>query len=517
MLPIHTEERAEYLVRVLIEMKKRWNWQISIICPVGDRNAYRHLTEPSGLLIDAPDYSRAADWESDPAAVSRIERNLSEAERIAGVPVGQWILASQQTIGCAFALPHLKFKPTAQNRFVLADNSEPYRIFLRMFGSAEEIMETTRPDLFLAYEWQKPWRSSVWMAAARRHIPRVGIRLSKLNGDHYFWTNDRTLFNDAADRLAHAKRQAGAPVSDLARSRIDAFRNRPLTVKYIRDKWDMLGKKSWLKWHVDWTRATLRQTARAATGNGRVEKSLGQIVEYNRKIIQAKRDRKYFRSFDYATLSSMKYIYFPMHKETDLPMVMQAPRWHDQRNSLQVLAAALPYGYRILAREHRMNMGTRPSHYYDQLSKLPNLTLVDPFGDQFDYIRNASLVVTENGSSGWEALLFNRPVISMSRTVYDGAGLARKVANQDEIGAEILKALSGPALVNEDEHERRLGWMLDAEFESTFPMNVDRAAEGADRLEGFLSSLEHDFNNALVDKRISVGKEAGAPGSSDAA
>ncbi len=92
-----------------------------------------------------------------------------------------------------------------------------------MFGFAEEVLAAVRPDLFLAYEWQKPWRSSVWMAAARLNIPRVSIRLSKLNGDHYFWTSDRTLFNDLADDLAREKRRVKAPVSDVARGRIEGF------------------------------------------------------------------------------------------------------------------------------------------------------------------------------------------------------------------------------------------------------------------------------------------------------
>ncbi len=113
--------------------------------------------------------------------------------------------------------------------------------------------------------------------------------------------------------------------------------------------------------------------------------------------------------------------------------------------------------------------------------------------------------------------MFNRPLISLSRTVYDGAGLSRKIVNQDEIGAEILKALAGPPLVDKEEHERRLGWMLDAEIETTFSMNLDRAGEGADRLEGVLSDLVHDFSKALVDKQKSVRKDAGIVGSSDAA
>jgi hypothetical protein len=490
LLPPHTEERADYLVRLLAALKARWQWKISILCPADDHDAFRPLTEPAGRLFTTLNYRKDCDWETDPAAVERVEARLSEAERASGVPVGQLLLAAQANIGCAFSLPHLKLKPSALTNRVLGDNEEPYRLYRRLFGFADDLVEGAKPDLLLAYEWEKPWRSNIWMAAARRNIPRIAIRRSKLNGDHYFWTTDRTFFNTASNTLAEIKVETNAAVSEAARKKIADFRNRPATVKYIREKWELHSKKSWLRWHKDWARAALKQAAATVAGRGKRGKSMfGQMLEHNRRIVQAGKDERFFKSFEDIELASMKYVYFPMHKETDLPLVFQAPRWHDQRNTIHVLAGALPAGYRLLAREHRFNVGKRPENYYEWLSRLPNVVLTDPFGDQFSYIRNASLVVTENGSSGWEGLMFNRPVITLSRTAYDGVGLARKVVNPDELGAVVLKAVAGPLVVDGDEYERRLGCMLDAEIETTFSMKLDRAGEGAERLEAMLADI----------------------------
>jgi hypothetical protein len=487
MLPSSTEERADYLARLVQVMKDRWDWRLSVLCARGDVEAFRPLTEPHGQIFASPHFRKPHDWENDPQASARIDELLFQAELAAEVTVGQLVLGCAANIGSSFTLPYTKQKHSNLAKRALADNSEPFRLFRRLYGFAEQVLDEAQPDLIVAYEWAKPWRANFWLAGARRNIPRVAIRRSKLNGGHYFWTQERAFYNQRANDLAERKSQSGAAISDRARERIENFQQRPVTVQYVREKWDMLGRRSWVQWHRNFASVTAKKLARVAIGKGKISKlNLGQAVTYNRSIIQARRDQVFFRSYDEAQLASMKYIYFPMHKETDSPLIFQAQGWHDQRNTLHVLAASLPSGYRLLAREHRLNVGLRPAGYYENLSRLPNFDLIDPFGDQFPYIRNASLVVTENGSSGWEALMLRRPTITLSRTIYDGAGLSRKVGNPDLLPAAVLKALSEPAM-DRDEYQRRLCWMIDAEFETTFSMKLDRVADGADKLESILA------------------------------
>lgn len=488
MLPASTEERADYLARLIAVMKDRWDWQVSALCTRKDAEALEPLIKPHGRAFLIPQFRKPHEWESDPQASARIDKLLFEAELAAQVAVGQFILGCAANIGSAFTLPYTKQKHSSLAKRALADNSEPFRIFRRLYGFAEEVLEELQPDLIIAYEWAKPWRANFWLAGARRNIPRVAIRRSKLNGGHYFWTEERGFYNQNANELAERKRQSGAMISERARDKIETFQQRPVTVQYVREKWDLLSRRSWLRWHRNWASVTARRMARVALGRGKIRKlNFGKAIAYNRSIIQARRDQAFFGSYDEAQLASMKYIYFPMHKETDSPLIFQAQGWHDQRNTIHVLAASLPSGYRLLAREHRLNVGIRPTGYYANLSKLPNVELIDPFGDQFAYIRNASLVVTENGSSGWEGLMLHRPTITLSRTIYDGAGLARRVDNPDSLPAAVLSALSSSP-VDREEHQRRLCWMIDAELETTFSMKIDRVADGADKLESVLAT-----------------------------
>jgi hypothetical protein len=184
----------------------------------------------------------------------------------------------------------------------------------------------------------------------------------------------------------------------------------------------------------------------------------------------------------------MKFVYFPMHKEAEMAQTLQATAWHDQRQTIRMLAGALPFGYRLLVREHRMNYGRRRTHAYRELAQLPNVTLIDPFDTQFKYLQNANLIVTENGSSGWEALLMKRPTLLLAgRTFYEGSGLGTTVTDPDRLQATVVDLLSKPPAPDGHAYDHALAAMIDAEFESTFPMKPESFGEALDAFEALLA------------------------------
>ena len=183
------------------------------------------------------------------------------------------------------------------------------------------------------------------------------------------------------------------------------------------------------------------------------------------------RQKRMMSIFSEAELQKMKYIYLPFHKEPEMAINLQAYPWHSQKNTAKFLSALLPYGYKLLVREHRGVWGRRPTAFYHYLSKLPGVTLIDPFDPQFKYIRNADLIITENGSTGWEGLVLGRPVITMADTYYDGAGLAHRVVDHDQLGSALLEMLEQSSVSDAAVHDAALGHMLDAEWENSAPLD----------------------------------------------
>ena len=214
-----------------------------------------------------------------------------------------------------------------------------------------------------------------------------------------------------------------------------------------------------------------------------------RVTSSKRRHTMARLQKRFFKTFDEAALEAMEYIYFPMHKETDLTLSFQATSWLDQRNTVSLLASCLPAGHKLLVREQRFNYGDRPSRYYREMCRLPNVVLIDAFDTQFKYIRHADLIITENGSSGWEGQLLGRRVITLAPTFYDGTGGARKLERVDQLGPMILEALTSPAVQDRAKHDLALGRMIDAELDTTFPLPEDDDRMGLERLALTLAPL----------------------------
>ena len=60
----------------------------------------------------------------------------------------------------------------------------------------------------------------------------------------------------------------------------------------------------------------------------------------------------------------------------------------------------------------------KTSYFFKSIKKLGNVRLINPFDEQFKYIKNSDLVITDNGTSGWEALIL-KPLINLSDSFYD--------------------------------------------------------------------------------------------------
>ena len=158
-----------------------------------------------------------------------------------------------------------------------------------------------------------------------------------------------------------------------------------------------------------------------------------------------------------------------LHKEPEVAINAQNPEWHSQKNLIALLSANLPSGYRLFVREHRFNEGRRPTKFYTDICRYPGVNLIDPFDSQFKYIRNASLIVTENGTTGFEGLIFGRRVLLLSENFYSAAGLAPIVEKPGELGERIVAMLREPPASSTPDWDRRLSCLIDAEYATTLP------------------------------------------------
>ena len=467
--------RSEYFRHFLLHGKQQQGWRIVVPCQAAHRAGFVKIAADGGQCIDLPDFSLTQDWEQDSEAVAALDTKIAECERFNGVPANRLLLSGSRNVGRGYSVDRHVMPNSRLARHALSDNMAGTNVIRRMFRFAFDMLDATKPDLIIAGEWTTPLYYATIMAARTRGIKYLANRNSKIISGNFFWTSDLMMFNDRSRNAVKDLARSGAPVSSQAQENIIAFRNKPETLGFVGQKWVKREGRGVKGFNLPYLRTFASQVRARLRGvpHTQPDPALAMLFDQYRAAITKRLHRGYFKSLSEDELKAMRFVYFPLHKEGDVALTFQAPPWYDQANTIRQLSISLPSGFKLLVREHRANHGSRSSHWYRYVSRLPNVVLVSSFDSQFMFLRHAALVVTENGTSGWEALMLGKPVLTLAESHYDGAALSRYVGDPADLPAAMLELLSRPAVADkEGMHDRRICWQIDAEREHSFSGEV---------------------------------------------
>lgn len=456
--------RRTYFHRVLARAREAHDWRIAVVCWAGEAGDYRRVVDSGDDLLFIPAFERVL-----PGAARETElASLVQAcEKQSGIALNRIVLCGERDVGRGFGVGHYHWPEDRLARSVRRDNRLPERIILAMFDWALAVLDRVKPDFVLAGHTGSPLHLVFSLLAQQRGLSCVQGRRSKLLSGRCYWTGDRFMFNDRADEV-YRQLEAGDAPGRESLDYIRSFRERPRTVDYIQNNWRQAASRNWFKAHLSFARlfaGQLRQGFGTAGASRRRKPVWSKLKEYYRIRWYSWRHLRTFSTFDREQLAGLRYVYLPLHKEPEIAINYQAWRWHDQRATVALLASMLPAGVSLLVREHRFNLGRRPAGYYGELAALPGVRVIHPYDPQFKYIENAGLVITDNGSSGWEGLLMRVPVITLDRSFYGACGVAEQVSDAGQLAAAIInRLLDGPVT---DDSDQRLARLLDAERMTT--------------------------------------------------
>jgi len=179
------------------------------------------------------------------------------------------------------------------------------------------------------------------------------------------------------------------------------------------------------------------------------------------------------------------YVYFPLHVTDDYKITRVIPHCVDQVSLVEQVADALPAGYDVVLKEHPMSVGRNSVRLLRRLRRRQNVRLVEPRSSSHDLILGSAGVAVISSTVGLEALLYDKPVLTLGDPFYAGFGITLDVDSFAEIPTKVPQLLGF-----EPDHERIVRFMH-AAMRACYPgapVLVDRSEENAVVLAGSIES-----------------------------
>jgi hypothetical protein len=185
------------------------------------------------------------------------------------------------------------------------------------------------------------------------------------------------------------------------------------------------------------------------------------------------------------------FVYFPLHVTDDYKIKKIIPHCYDQASIVEQVSDALPPGYDLVLKEHPMSVGRNSIRLLRRLRKRPNVLLVNPYTNTHDLIRDSEAVAVISSTVGLEALLYDKPVLTLGEPFYSGYGITLDLHSFAEIREGV------PELLRFRPDPERIRRFLHAAMTRCYPgasVMVDRSDENAHRLA---ASIERAGAQAL--------------------
>ena len=194
--------------------------------------------------------------------------------------------------------------------------------------------------------------------------------------------------------------------------------NSELSLRYIKFFLEIIMTKRISKWHDS--------SFYCNQGISKYEK----IYYYMRNIININKKIKKYDLLSTKPDFEKKYIFFALHDQPEKSSQPEGIEFGDQILAIKQLANKIPDEFIIYVKEHPSHFtkwppeiispryNERQKNYYQEISLIKNVVLINYNIDSRLLIKNSICVATITGSSGWEALKIGKPTITFGYPWY---------------------------------------------------------------------------------------------------
>jgi Capsule polysaccharide biosynthesis protein len=363
-------------------------------------------------------------------------------------------------IESTYAMPHLR--DVYRNDRPCAGQSEEWcaRRTVATFRALERVFDDVRPDVVLPEVGNETIRIAAHLIALERGIPVLFIL--------------HTIFPNPLRVYVNTLHGPIAPFEELREltpeeaQEVEAFRTAfTATATPIREY-----------------RRVPVEARRLAVFTGHVRRKLTEdrdndylrpwrLLHQNvSEKVRAQAARPFYDRLD----PERPFVFFPLHVTDDYKIKRVIPHCVDQASLVEQVADALPQGHDLVLKEHPMSLGRNSIRLLRRLRQRPNVRLVQPYTSTHELIERAEAVAVIGSTVGLEALLYDKPVLTLGEPYYSGFGVTLDVGSFAEIRDKVPELLR---FRPDPERIRRFLHLAMRHCHPGQPLLVDRSDENA--------------------------------------
>lgn len=139
-----------------------------------------------------------------------------------------------------------------------------------------------------------------------------------------------------------------------------------------------------------------------------------------------------------------KFIYLPLHQEPERSLLLDAPFYTNQIETIRNVAKAIPIEFTLYVKEHPTqgkSRGWRPISEYKEIIAIPNVKMIHYSVPSDELIQKSSLVISAGGTASFEAAFYEKPSIMFADLGYSILPSIFKIKSFDDLPQTILEAL----------------------------------------------------------------------------
>lgn len=132
-------------------------------------------------------------------------------------------------------------------------------------------------------------------------------------------------------------------------------------------------------------------------------------------------------------------VFYGMQYQPEQTTLIGGNFFANQVATIENIAKCLPFGYRLIVKEHPRGRGSRPAWQYRHLAHYPNIQFCD--ADSKEIVKRCEAVVTITGTIGLEAMALDKPAVVLGNVYYDFADVVYKANSWPDLAQTLRRIL----------------------------------------------------------------------------